>query len=165
MRKPLASWVVVVLLVGSAGDGSGGAASDAAEASLAADAKLDCGSTKRGSKHALRSFLRILRSGEEARILSVLTKPPRFEWISVVRPNGDPIVNVRNDREEAAAAVAERGGLPLRIRRFTNAEKPHRTTDFGFVAGWNGSRGAVGKAALDCQAGTARVLSVALRRR
>jgi hypothetical protein len=166
VKRSVISLVLVGLLAGCGTDGSDRrTADDVATASAAGEIKLACGGTERGSKRAFRSFLRILRSGDEARILSVLTKSPRFEWISVIRPNGDPIVNVRNDRREAAATVAERGGLPLRVRRFTNAEKPRRTTDFGFTAGWHGARGAIGKAALDCEAGTARVMSVALRRR
>ena len=61
---------------------------------------------------------------------------------------------------EAAWAVAHRGGLPLRVVRFTNSETPHGTTDFGFIGRWNGTRSLVGKAAIDCKVGKARVLSV-----
>lgn len=152
---------------GFGSDGSGQATpANAARAAAAADAKLDCGSTVRGSKRALRSFLRILARGREARILSVLAKPRRFEWIYVGRGrNRNPVIHVRHDRREAAAKVAERGGLPLRITRFMNAEEPRLNTDFGFEAEWNGRRGAVGKAVLDCRVGKARVLSVGLERR
>lgn len=166
MKRSVISVLLAGLLAGCGTDGSDGVTADGvARPTLAGDTRLDCGATERGSKRAFRFFLRILRSGDEARILSVLTKAPRFEWISVIRPNGDPIVNVRDDRREAAVAIAERGGLPLRVRRFTHVEKPRRTTDFGFTAGWDEERGAIGKAALDCDAGSARVMSVALRRR
>lgn len=166
MKKSILSCVLAgVLGVGCGGDESGQAsAHDAASAAgdAAVTEKLDCGSTTKGSKQALRAFLSVLRSGDEAQILSVLAKRGRFEWIFVGR-DGTAVVNVRGDRRKAAREVAESGGLPLRIRRFMNAEKPRRTTDFGFFALWNGRRGAVGKAALDCEAGTARVLSVQLR--
>ena len=168
MRATGAALLALVLglaVAAGAGFGSSGSGEAAPTSAAATDAALDCGSTVRDSKRALRSFLRILDRGREARILSVLAKPRRFEWIFVNRPNGNPIVGVRNDRREAAAAVAERGGLPLRITRFMNAERPRRSTDFGFEAEWKGRRGAVGKAVLDCHVGKARVLSVGLERR
>jgi hypothetical protein len=123
--------------------------------------RLDCGKGNAGSKDALRQFAAVLRRGSAQEILSVLAKPGRFEWISVQDARG-PDLSVRNDRVRAAEAVAQRGGLPMRVTRFVNAERPHRTTDLGFVGKWQGTRRFNGKAALDCNVGKARVLSMAV---
>jgi hypothetical protein len=123
--------------------------------------KLDCGNTKRSAKRALRSFVGVLRSGEERRILTLLAKPRRFFALSAGYRDGSGIVS-SGDRREAAAQVSDYGGLPLRIDRFMNADRPSRTTDLGYFATWRGRREAVGKAALDCRAGTAIVLAVAI---
>lgn len=122
---------------------------------------LDCGEDKAGSKRALRSFVAILRRGDRQEIESALARAGRFEWISVTDADG-PDLSVRNDAPKAARAVARRGGLPVRITRFQNAERPRPTTDFGFVGTWDETRHLNGKAALDCIAGTARVLSVGI---
>jgi PASTA domain len=128
---------------------------------------LNCGSGVAGSERALRQFFAILRAGNEAEVRSVLADPGRFAWLTVGSngPGGPHwFVNVRRDPNKAARAVAQSGGLPLRIVRFTNSEAPHRTTDFGFVGRWNGTRPLVGKAAIDCKVGKARVLSVEVGR-
>jgi len=69
---------------------------------------------------------------------------------------------LRNKRRATAAAVADHGGLPLRVTDFMNIDRPSRTMDFGFHGTWRGMK-AVGKGALDCDQGRARVLSVGLR--
>jgi hypothetical protein len=122
---------------------------------------LDCGKGKAGSEDALRQFVAVLRRGDAQEILSVLAKPGRFEWITVGDARG-PDLSVRNDRERAAEAVAQRGGLPIKVTRFTNSEPPHRTTDFGFQGLWDGTRPFIGKAALDCQVGKARVIVISI---
>jgi hypothetical protein len=123
--------------------------------------RLDCGNSKAGSEGAMRQFAAIVRGGDEQKILSVLAKPGRFEWISVQDARG-PDLSVRNDRVRAAEAVAQRGGLPIKISRFGNSEPPRRTTDLGFRGVWDGTRPFNGKAALDCRVGKARVLSIGI---
>lgn len=123
--------------------------------------RLDCGKGSAGSEGALRQFVAVLRRGDEQEILSVLAKPGRFEWISVQDARG-PDLSVRNDRVGAAKAVAQRGGLPIKVTRFGNSEPPRGTTDFGFQGTWDGTRRLEGKAALDCRVGKARVLSVGI---
>ena len=123
--------------------------------------RLDCGKGKAGGEHALRQFVAVLRRGDAQEILSVLAKRGRFEWITVGDARG-PDLNVRNDRVRAAEAVAERGGLPIKVTRFTNSESPRATTDLGFQGIWDRTRPFTGKAALDCQVGKARVISVGI---
>ena len=122
--------------------------------------RLDCGQGRAGSEHALRQFAAVLRRGDAQEVLSVLAKRGRFEWITV--GSDRPYLGVRNDRIRAAKAVAQRGGLPIKITRFTNSESPRRTTDFGFQGVWNGTRPLIGKAALDCEVGKARVIAIGI---
>lgn len=160
--------VFLVLAIGCSGGGDATRSSTVSRASSASvPSRLNCGSTVAVSERALRQFLAILRAGNEGEIRSVLADPGRFAWLTVGSkgPRGVHwFVHVRRDPDEAARAVARRGGLPLRIVRFTNSEAPHRTTDFGFTGRWNGTRPLVGKAAIDCKLGKARVLSVAVKR-
>ena len=123
-------------------------------------APLDCGQDKSGSKRAVRQFFRILRTGDEARVLDSLATDGRFEWITALNKKDSP-VNVRGNRRKAAAAVAKYGGLPLRVTEFMNIDRPSGTTDFGFFGTWRGKR-TTGKGAIDCNQGRARVLSVAI---
>jgi hypothetical protein len=155
----------VVVLLATGCSGGGDASSRGSSASI--PSRLDCGSGVAGSERALRQFFAILRTGNEGEIRSVLADPGRFAWLTVGSKDARGqhwFVNVRHDPGEAARAVAQRGGLPLRIVRFTNSEAPHRTTDLGFTGRWNGTRPLVGKAAIDCKPGKARVLSVAVKR-
>jgi hypothetical protein len=124
--------------------------------------RLDCGEGRAGSEHALRQFVAVLRRGDAQEVLSLLAKPGRFEWISVGDARG-PDFSVRNDRERAAEAVAQRGGLPIEIARFTNSEPPRRTTDLGFQGVWDDARIFYGKAALDCEVGKVRVISIGIQ--
>jgi hypothetical protein len=133
-----------------------------ANPSLPDATRLDCGKGRAGSEDALRQFAAVLRRGDAQEILSVLARPGRFEWISAHDARG-PDLSVRNDRVGAAEAVAQRGGLPIKITRFYNSEPPRRTTDFGFEGIWEGTRRFYGKAALDCQVGKARVISIAVQ--
>jgi hypothetical protein len=126
--------------------------------------RLDCGTSKAGSKDALRQFFAILRRGDRVEVRSVLIDPPRFMWLNVNGRRGGPHVNVRNDPDKAARAVARRGGLPLTIRRFMNADPPGRETGLGFWGRWNRRRHVVGKAAIDCTQGKVIVLSAGVRR-
>jgi hypothetical protein len=127
--------------------------------SLPGVSRLDCGKGRAGSEDALRQFAAVLRRGDAQEILSVLAKPGRFEWISAHDAHG-PDLSVRNDRVRAAEAVAQHGGLPIEVTRFTNSEPPRRSTDLGFEGIWEGTRPFTGKAALDCQVGKARVISI-----
>ena len=114
------------------------------------------------AKRALRHLVAAqLRQADASLILPLLAKPRDFFALGVSFNNGNTIVQSQN-RREAADQVAESGGLRLRIDRFMNAEKPRRVTDFGFYATWNERRPAVGKAALDCKAGTVIVLGVGI---
>jgi hypothetical protein len=158
------STLVLVLIVAATWGCSGESPTQASEdvpASRGTVEKLECGSTVRSAKRALRTFLRRLRADDAAQILPLLARPPRFFAVSVGSENSKPVVSARN-RFAAAKQIAEYGGLRLRIDRFMNAEKPSRTTDFGFWATWKGRRPAVGKAALNCDAGTAIVLAVGI---
>lgn len=82
--------------------------------------KLDCGHGRAGSKAAFRQFAEILASGDEAQIRAMLVDQPRFAWISAQGGVTGPEVSVRRDPDAAAAAVADRGGLPFQITRFQN---------------------------------------------
>ena len=158
------SALVLVLIAVAAWGCSGERPTQASEnvpASRAAVGKPDCGSTVRSAKRALRTLLLRLRYDDEAQILPLLARPPRFFAVGVSFPNGNRVVSAQN-RFAAARQIAEYGGLRLRIDRFMNAEKPSRTTDFGFWATWKGRRPAVGKAALNCDAGTVIVLGVGI---
>lgn len=147
------------LLAGCGGDASGDPVSGSAPP---AGTPLDCGQGRHEAKDAVREFLSVLRSGDEQAVLRTLATGGRFEWISVHDKRGNPIVEVRGrHRRRAAAAVADVGGLPLRVTEFMNIDRPSRTTDFGFWGKWNG-RKAAGKGAIDCEQGRARVLSVGL---
>lgn len=157
--------LALVLTAGSAGcsgvaspQESGGATSSSIERVAE---KIDCGRTKRSAKRALRYFVsEQLRTDEASRILPLLAKPKRF-FAMTVSSSAETVVQTRK-RRDAAMQLAEYGGLRLRIDRFMNADKPSRTTDFGFFATWKGNRSATGKAALDCKSGTAIVLGVAI---
>jgi hypothetical protein len=127
-------------------------------------ARLDCGKGKAGSEHALRHFTAILRSGNRSELRSVLIDRPRFFALSAYGHPG-PNVGVRGNPDRAARAVANHGGLPVRITTFGNSEPPRRTTDFGFLGVWNGTRRVVGKAAIDCNVGKVIVFNVAVHRR
>jgi hypothetical protein len=163
------SSALVLVLIAAATWGCSGEsptqASEGVPASRDAVEKLDCGSTVRSAKRALRTLALRLRFDGEAQILPLLARPPRFFAVSVSSRDGaghgNVIVSSRN-RVEAARQIAEYGGLRLRIDRFMNAEKPSRTTDFGFWATWKGHRPAVGKAALNSDAGPAIVLAVGI---
>ena len=148
-----------LIVVGCSDDST--ATSSAPPSSAAAP--LDCGQTKKGSKRAVRAFFAVLRSGDEQRVLGALATGGRFEWLNVGRQNGTPVLPaLRNKRRATAAAVADRGGLPLRVTKFMNIDRPSGTMDFGFFGMWKG-RKAVGKGALDCNQGRARVLSVGIQ--
>jgi hypothetical protein len=156
-----------VLLVAACSGGSDvSQTSNASESSSVVHQRLHCGSSAAGSRRALRQFVAILRRGNELQIRSVLADPKRFAWLSVNSnwPRGPHLKAHRHHPGEAARAVAKRGGLPLRIRRFGNSEPPHRTTDFGFIGRWNRVP-MEGKAAIDCIQGNAIVLSVGVNRR
>jgi hypothetical protein len=159
VRWLLAGVLAVALLAGCGDDASG----DPTPESAAAGKPLDCGQGKRGSKAAVRRFFAVLRSGDERRVLRALATGGRFEWIWVADKSGDTIVDVRggHQRRAAAAAVADYGGLPLRVGEFQNIDRPSRTMDFGYRGTWRG-RGMIGKGALDCRQGRARVLTVGL---
>jgi len=151
--------VALALVAACGGAASGGAPSDLP----AASGPLHCGQGEKGSKRAVRTFFAALRSGDEQRVLDALATGGRFEWLNVGGRNGDPVLpTLRNRRRATAAAVADYGGLPLRVTDFMNIDRPSRTMDFGFFGAWRG-RKAVGKGALDCEQGRARVLSVGLR--
>jgi hypothetical protein len=157
MRLKLSAGLIALLSLGlpaCGGDDQVGAKSSGAS-------RLDCGRGRAGSEDALRQFAAVLRRGDAQEILSVLAKPGRFEWITVGDARG-PDLYVRNDRVRAAEAVAERGGLPIKVTRFTNSESPRATTDLGFQGIWDGTRPFTGKAALDCQVGKARVISIGI---
>lgn len=160
-------WAVIALALigGSAGcSGESSTASSEASSSAAAAEKIDCGKTKTSAKRALRHLVAVqLSQDDESLILPLLAKPADFFAIGVGSQSGNEFVQSEN-RREAARAIADYGGLRLRIDRFMNAEKPHRVTDFGFHATWNDRRPAMGKAALDCKAGTVIVLGVAVGR-
>lgn len=157
--------MVVVLVLLGAGVGCGGEGSASSEArNPPADAaeKIDCGETETSAKRALRHLVAVqLRQDDESLILPLLAKPKDFFAVGASFNNGNTIVQSEN-RREAAEQIADYGGLRLRIDRFMNAEKPRRVTDFGFYATWNERRPAVGKAALDCKAGTLIVLGVGI---
>jgi hypothetical protein len=127
-------------------------------------ARLDCGKGKAGSEDALRHFTAILRRGNRSEIRSVLIDRPRFFALSAQGHPG-PDVSVRGNPEAAARAVADHGGLPVRITTFGNSEPPRRTTDFGFRGVWNGTRRVVGKAAIDCKVRKVIVFNVGVHRR
>jgi len=148
-----------LVLIPACGDGSA-AGGDAGGNSVAA-APLDCGEGKTGAEHAVRAFFAILRSGDEDRVLDALAPDGRFEWITIYDKTNSALVDVRGNRRAAATAVADYGGLPLRVTDFSNIDSPSRTTDFGFRGTWRG-REIVGKGALDCAQGRARVLSIGL---
>jgi hypothetical protein len=126
--------------------------------------RLDCGKGKAGSEHALRHFTAILRRGNRSEIRSVLIDRPRFFALSALGHPG-PDVSVRGNPDAAARAVANHGGLPVRITTFGNSEPPRRTTDFGFQGVWNDTRQVDGKAAIDCKLGKVIVFNVAVHRR
>ena len=153
----------LVLLAASVGCGLEGSASSQTGASPnGAVDKIDCGKTETSAKRALRHLVAVqLRQDDAALILPLLAKPQDFFAVGASFNNGKTIVQSRN-RREAAEQIADYGGLRLRIDRFMNAEKPRRVTDFGFYATWNERRPAVGKAALDCRAGTLIVLGVGI---
>lgn len=138
----------------------GSASGELVAVAASTPAPLDCGQGKSGSKRAVRQFFRILRTGDEAKVLDSLATNGRFEWITALNRKNSPI-NVRGDRRAAAAAIARYGGLPLRVTEFMNIDEPSGTMDFGFFGTWNGKR-MNGKGAIDCNQGKARVLSVAL---
>jgi hypothetical protein len=168
VRRPVLLFVVLLLLAAGCAGGNDPGSSTVSESPSVIRSQLNCGSSVAGSERALRQFFSILRTGNERQIRSVLADPGRFAWLTVGfdGPGGPQwFVNVRHDPDEAAQAVAQRGGLPLIIVRFTNSERPRRTTDFGFTGRWNGTRSLVGKAALDCRLGKAIVLSVEVKRR
>jgi hypothetical protein len=126
---------------------------------------LDCGSTVAGSERALRQFVAILRSGDEARIRAVLADQGRFFAISVLgSEHSSPHLSVRGDPDEAAATFAQGGRLPLRLTRITNSEPPRRTTDFGFTGRFSGNREVIGKAAIDCTQGNVIVFGAGVDR-
>jgi hypothetical protein len=127
-------------------------------------AHLDCRKGKAGSEHALRHFTAILRRGSRSEIRSVLIDRPRFFALSAQGHPG-PDVGVRGKPDAAARAVANHGGFPVRITTFGNADPPRRTTDFGFLGVWNGTRRVNGKAAIDCTVGKVIVFNVAVHRR
>lgn len=159
MKYPTILVVAMALVSACGGDASGGGPPDTASTS----GPLQCGQTKKGSKRAVRTFFAALRSGDEQRVLDALATGGRFEWLNVGDKDGTPVLpSLRNKRRATAAAVADYGGLPLRVTDFMNIDRPSRTMDFGFYGTWRG-RKAVGKGALDCEQGRARVLSVALR--
>jgi hypothetical protein len=159
VKYPTILVVALALVSACGGDASGGGPSDAAPVS----GPLQCGQTKNGSKRAVRTFFAALRSGDEQRVLDALATGGRFEWLNVGGKDGTPVLpSLRNKRRATAAAVADYGGLPLRVTDFMNIDRPSRTMDFGFFGTWRG-RKAIGKGALDCDQGRARVLSVALR--
>ena len=151
--------VVTSLLVSACGNSASGDTSSSQDSTPAA--VLDCGTGEAGSKHAVRQFFSVLRSGDEQRVLDALAKGGRFEWLTVYDKRRKPIVDVRGNRRAAAAAVADYGGLPLRATNFMNIDRPSATTDFGFEGTWR-ARAMVGKGALDCDQGRARVLSIKL---
>jgi hypothetical protein len=156
------------LVTGCSGGGDSSRSSTPSESSSPGRRHLDCGSSVAGSEQALRQFFEILQTGREAEIRSVLADRGRFAWLTVGSkgPRGPYwFVHVRRNPDQAARAVAQRGGLPLEVERFMNSEPPHRTTDLGFTGRWNGTRPLIGKAAIDCQSGKARVLSVAVKPR
>ena len=155
----------LVLLGASVGcGGEGPASSQAGTSPPTVVDKIDCGETETSAKRALRHLVAVqLRQDDASQILPLLAKPRDFFALGVSFNNGNTIVQSEN-RREAADQVAESGGLRLRIDRFMNAEKPRRVTDFGFYATWNERRPAVGKAALDCKAGTVIVLGVGIGR-
>ena len=163
MKRP----AIVALVLLGAGVGCGGerpASSEAGASPPAAVEKIDCGDTVTSAKRALRHLVAAqLRQADASLILPLLAKPRDFFALGVSFNNGNTIVQSQN-RREAADQVAESGGLRLRIDRFMNAEKPRRVTDFGFYATWNERRPTVGKAALDCKAGTVIVLGVGIGR-
>jgi hypothetical protein len=151
--------VALMLVSACGGDASGGGPTNAASA----PGPLDCGQVRDGSKRAVRTFFAVLRSGDEQRVLDALATSGRFEWLNVGGKDGTPVLpTLRKKRRATAAAVAHLGGLPLRVTDFMTIDRPSRTMDFGFYGTWRG-RKAVGKGALDCEQGRARVLSVALR--
>jgi hypothetical protein len=160
MRLKLSAGLIALLSLGLPACGGGGDQAAGTPSSPGAS-HLDCGKGRAGSEDALRQLVAVLRRGDAQEILSVLAKRGRFEWISAHDARG-PDLSVRNDRVRAAEAVAQRGGLPIRITRFTNSERPRRTTDFGFEGVWEGTRRLYGKAALDCQVGKARVISIGI---
>jgi hypothetical protein len=126
--------------------------------------RLDCGKGTAGSEGALRHFTAILRRGDRSEIRSVLIDRPRFFALSAHGRPG-PDVDVRDDPDQAARAVAERGGLPVRITEFMNSEPPDRDTGLGFRGRWNGLRPIVGKAAIDCSQGKVITFNIAVHRR
>jgi len=165
MKRLLA--LALVLIAGVASGCSGESSTQASERPSAraasADGPLDCGQGKKGSKHAVRTFFAVLRTGKEDRVLDALATDGRFEWLNVGDRDGTPVLPaLRNRRRATAAAIADYGGLPLRVADFMNIDRPSRTMDFGFWGKWRG-RKMVGKGALDCEQGRARVLSAALR--
>jgi hypothetical protein len=157
MRLKLSVALITLLSLGLPACGGN---DDQVAAHPGATSRLDCGQGRAGSEHAFRQFAAVLRRGDAQEVLSVLAKRGRFEWITV--GSSRPILTVRNDRIRAAKAVAQRGGLPIKVTRFTNSEPPRRTTDFGFEGVWNGTRPFIGKAALDCEVGKARVISIGI---
>lgn len=160
MRLKLSAGLIALLSLGLPACG-GNDDQVAANPSLPGASRLDCGKGRAGSEDALRQFAAVLRRGDAQEILSVLAKPGRFEWISVQDARG-PDLSVRNDRVRAAEAVAQRGGLPMKVTRFDNSEPPRRTTDLGFQGRWEGTRPFNGKAALDCRVGKARVIGIGI---
>jgi hypothetical protein len=161
MRLKLSAGLIALVIIGLAACG-GDNDEAGAKSSLAQPGRLDCGKGKAGSEDALRQFVAVLRRGDAQEILSVLARPGRFEWISVGNAPG-PDLSVRNHRVRAADAVEQRGGLPIQVTRFFNSEPPRPTTDLGFQGTWDGTRRFIGKAALDCQVGKARVLSIGIQ--
>jgi hypothetical protein len=159
---------LVLLTPGCSGGGDSSASSTVAESLSHVPTHLDCGSSVAGSERALRQFFTVLRTGDETQIRSVLANRKRFFWLGVnsVGPHGPQIeARPRHRPARAARAVAQLGGLPLRVVSFTNSERPDRETGLGFTGRWSGTRRVVGKAAIDCTQGKAIVLSVFVKRR
>lgn len=157
--------LALILIAGVSSGCSGEPASQASEQATrpsSAIGPLDCGQGKDGSERAVRTFFAALRSGGESRILDALATGRRFEWVNVGRRDGSPVLPaLRNKRRATATAIAEFGGLPIRATEFMNIDRPSRTMDFGFWGKWR-NRQMVGKGAVDCEQGRARVLSAAV---
>jgi len=157
------SWGIALVAASLLVSACGGSASGDRPGSQgsAPAAPLDCGAGEAGSKHAVREFFSVLRSGDEQGVLDALATGGRFEWLTIYDKRRKTIVDVHGNRRAAAAAVAEYGGLPVRATNFMNIDRPSATTDFGFEGTWAG-RAVVGKGALDCRQGRARVLTIEL---
>lgn len=155
------SVVVTALVIAGCDDSA--TTGEAAAATATAAGPLDCGQSKKGAKRAVRTFFAILRTGDEQLVLDALATGGRFEWLNVGKRDGTPVLPARRGKRHAtAAAVAGRGGLPIRVTSFMNIDRPSGTTDLGFFGKWKG-RKLVGKGAIDCNQGRARVLSAAIQ--